>query len=121
MKEKQFLKENDDVRKYDTEYNSLRCCIEQENQMIDKMHRRYRIYQQEKAFDDVNQKYLMEQEAKKQKIKNYQKNLNAFINKNNNRIKDLNENNNNNNNDDNKIIHLGKRTELYSSQKNKIF
>ena len=65
-----------------------------------------------------NQKYLMEQEAKKQKIKNYQKNLNAFINKNNNRIKDLNENNNNNNNDDNKIIHLGKRTELYSSQKN---
>ena len=69
QKEKQFYNENDDVRKYNTEYNSLRCCIEQENQMIDKMHRRYRIYQQEKAFDDVNKMdYLKKVEREKKEL-----------------------------------------------------
>ena len=54
QKEKIFYNDNEEVRKHDSEYNELKCNIEQENQMLDKLQRRYNNYLEEKAFDDVN-------------------------------------------------------------------
>ena len=54
QKEKMFYNDNEEVRKYDSEYNELKCNLEQENQMLDKLKRRYNNYLEEKAFDDVN-------------------------------------------------------------------
>ena len=66
QKEKIFFNDNDEVRKYDTEYNELKCCIEQENQMLDKLKIRHNNYLEEKAFDDMNKiDYLKKLEREK--------------------------------------------------------
>ena len=54
QKEKMFYNDNEEVRKHDSEYNELKTYLEQENQMLDKLKRRYNNYLEEKAFDDVN-------------------------------------------------------------------
>ena len=66
QKEKIFYNDNEEVRKHDSEYNELKCNIEQENQMLDKLQRRYNNYLEEKAFDDVNKiDYLKKLEREK--------------------------------------------------------
>ena len=54
QKEKIFYNDNEEVRKHDSEYNELKTYLDQENQMLDKLKRRYNNYLEEKAFDDVN-------------------------------------------------------------------
>ena len=66
QKEKIFYNDNEEVRKHDSEYNELKCNLEQENQMLDKLQRRYNNYLEEKAFDDVNKiDYLKKLEREK--------------------------------------------------------
>jgi hypothetical protein len=66
QKEKIFYNDNEEVRKHDSEFNQIKCCFDQEDQMIDKMKRRYNNYLEEKAFDDVNKiDYLKKVEREK--------------------------------------------------------
>jgi hypothetical protein len=66
QKEKIFFNDNEEVRKHDNEYNNMKCCFDQEDQMIDKMKRRYNNYLEEKAFDDINKiDYLKKLEREK--------------------------------------------------------
>ena len=66
QKEKIFYNDNEEVRKHDNEYNTIKTCFDQEDQMIDKMKRRYNNYLEEKAFDDVNKiDYLKKVEREK--------------------------------------------------------
>ena len=66
QKEKIFYNDNEEVRKHDSEYNQIKCCFDQEDQMIDKMKRRYNNYLEEKAFDDINKiDYLKKVEREK--------------------------------------------------------
>ena len=66
QKEKIFYNDNEEVRKHDNEYNTIKTCIDQEDQMIDKMKRRYNNYLEEKAFDDINKiDYLKKVEREK--------------------------------------------------------
>ena len=69
QKEKMFYNDNEEVRKYDSEYNELKCNLEQENQMLDKLKRRYNNYLEEKAFDDVNKLDYLKKLEKEQKEK----------------------------------------------------
>jgi len=74
QKEKMFYNDNEEVRKHDSEYNQIKCCFDQEDQMIDKMKRRYNNYLEEKAFDDINKidylkKLEREQKEKEERIK----------------------------------------------------
>ena len=80
--EKIFYNDNEEVRKHDSEYNELKCYLEQENQMLDKLHRRYNNYLEEKAFDDVNKidyykKLEREKKEKEEKIRK-NKELNEY-------------------------------------------
>ena len=82
QKEKMFYNDNEEVRKYDSEYNELKCYLEQENQMLDKLKRRYNNYLEEKAFDDVNKldylkKLEREKKEKEEKIRK-NKELNEY-------------------------------------------
>ena len=54
QKEKIFSNDNEEVRKHDSEYNELKCNIEQENQMLDKLQRRYRNYNEQGEFYNEN-------------------------------------------------------------------
>ena len=76
QKEKMFYNDNEEVRKQDNEYNELKTCLEQENQMLDKLKRRYNNYLEEKAFDDINKiDYLKKLEReKKEKEERIRKN-----------------------------------------------
>jgi hypothetical protein len=76
QKEKMFYNDNEEVRKQDSEYNELKTCLEQENQMLDKLKRRYNNYLEEKAFDDINKiDYLKKLEReKKEKEERIRKN-----------------------------------------------
>ena len=66
QKEKIFYNDNEEVRKHDSEYNELKTYLDQENQMLDKLKRRYNNYLEEKAFDDVNKiDYLKKLEREK--------------------------------------------------------
>ena len=66
QKEKIFYNDNEEVRKHDIEYNTIKTCFDQEDQMIDKMKRRYNNYLEEKAFDDINKiDYLKKVEREK--------------------------------------------------------
>ena len=66
QKEKMFYNDNEEVRKHDNEYNKIKTCFDQEDQMIDKMKRRYNNYLEEKAFDDINKiDYLKKVEREK--------------------------------------------------------
>ena len=66
QKEKIFYNDNEEVRKHDNEYNTIKTCFDQEDQMIDKMKRRYNNYLEEKAFDDINKiDYLKKVEREK--------------------------------------------------------
>ena len=66
QKEKIFYNDNEEVRKHDNEYNTIKTCFDQEDQMIDKMKRRYNNYLEEKAFDDINKiNYLKKVEREK--------------------------------------------------------
>ena len=66
QKEKIFYNDNEEVRKHDNEYNTIKTCFAQEDQMIDKMKRRYNNYLEEKAFDDINKiDYLKKVEREK--------------------------------------------------------
>ncbi len=66
QKEKMFYNDNEEVRKQDSEYNELKTCLEQENQMLDKLKRRHNNYLEEKAFDDINKiDYLKKIEREK--------------------------------------------------------
>ena len=66
QKEKMFYNDNEEVRKQDSEYNELKTCLEQENQMLDKLKRRHNNYLEEKAFDDINKiDYLKKLEREK--------------------------------------------------------
>ena len=66
QKEKIFFNDNEEVRKHDSEYNNMKCCFEQEDQMLDKLKRRYNNYLEEKAFDDINKiDYLKQLEREK--------------------------------------------------------
>ena len=66
QKEKIFYNDNEEVRKHDNEYNTIKTCFDQEDQMIDKMKRRYNNYLEEKAFDDINKiDYLKKVEIEK--------------------------------------------------------
>ena len=66
QKEKIFFNDNEEVRKHDSEYNNMKCCFEQEDQMLDKLKRRYNNYLEEKAFDDINKiDYLKKLEREK--------------------------------------------------------
>ena len=67
QKEKMFYNDNEEVRKHDIEYNQIKTCYEQEDQMLDKLKRRYNNYLEEKAFDDINKiDYLKKIEREKQ-------------------------------------------------------
>ena len=82
QKEKMFYNDNEEVRKHDSEYNQIKCCFDQEDQMIDKMKRRYNNYLEEKAFDDINKidylkKLEREQKEKEERIKK-NKELNEY-------------------------------------------
>ena len=82
QKEKIFYNDNEEVRKQDSEYNELRCCLEQENQMLDKLKKRYNNYIEEKAFDDINtinynKKLEREQKEKEERIRK-NKELNEY-------------------------------------------
>ena len=76
QKEKIFYNDNEEVRKQDSEYNELKCYLEQENQMVDKLKRRYNNYLEEKAFDDVNKLdyYKKLEREKKEKEEQIRKN-----------------------------------------------
>ena len=76
QKEKIFYNDNEEVRKHDNEYNTIKTCFDQEDQMIDKMKRRYNNYLEEKAFDDINKiDYLKKVEReKKEKQERIRKN-----------------------------------------------
>ena len=76
QKEKIFYNDNEEVRKHDNEYNTIKTCFDQEDQMIDKMKRRYNNYLEEKAFDDINKiDYLKKVEReKKEEQERIQKN-----------------------------------------------
>ena len=66
QKEKMFYNDNEEVRKQDSEYNELKTCLDQENQMLDKLKRRHNNYLEEKAFDDINKiDYLKKIEREK--------------------------------------------------------
>ena len=66
QKEKIFYNDNEEVRKHDNEYNTIKTCFDQEDQMIDKMKRRYNNYLEEKSFDDINKiDYLKKVEREK--------------------------------------------------------
>jgi hypothetical protein len=80
--EKIFYNDNEEVRKHDSEYNELKCYLEQENQMLDKLHRRYNNFLEEKAFDNVNKidyykKLEREKKEKEEKIRK-NKELNEY-------------------------------------------
>ena len=82
QKEKMFYNDNEEVRKHDSEYNQMKCCFDQEDQMIDKMKRRYNNYLEEKAFDDINKidylkKLEREKKEKEERIKK-NKELNEY-------------------------------------------
>ena len=67
QKEKMFYNDNEEVRKHDSEYNEIKTCYDQEDQMLDKLKRRYNNYLEEKAFDDINKiDYLRKIEREKQ-------------------------------------------------------
>ena len=76
QKEKIFYNDNEEVRKQDSEYNELKCYLDQENQMVDKLKRRYNNYLEEKAFDDVNKLdyYKKLEREKKEKEEQIRKN-----------------------------------------------
>ena len=82
QKEKMFYNDNEEVRKHDSEYNELKCYLEQENQMLDKLQRRHNNYLEEKAFDDINKidynkKLEREQKEKEERIRK-NKELNEY-------------------------------------------
>ena len=80
QKEKMFYNDSEEARRHDSEYNQLKCTIEQENQMLDKLQRRYNNYLEEKAFDDVNsidyKKKLEREQKEKEEIIRKNKELN---------------------------------------------
>ena len=66
QKEKIFYNDNEEVRRHDSEYNQIKCCFDQEDQMLDKLKRRHNNYLEEKAFDDINKiDYLKKIEREK--------------------------------------------------------
>ena len=66
QKEKIFYNDNEEVRRHDSEYNKIKCCFDQEDQMLDKLKRRHNNYLEEKAFDDINKiDYLKKIEREK--------------------------------------------------------
>ena len=66
QKEKIFYNDNEEVRKHDSEYNQIKTCFDQEDQMLDKLKRRHNNYLEEKAFDDINKiDYLKKIEREK--------------------------------------------------------
>jgi len=66
QKEKIFYNDNEEVRRHDSEYNQIKCCFDQEDQMLDKLKRRHDNYLEEKAFDDINKiDYLKKIEREK--------------------------------------------------------
>ena len=66
QKEKIFYNDNEEVRRHDSEYNQIKCCFDQEYQMLDKLKRRHNNYLEEKAFDDINKiDYLKKIEREK--------------------------------------------------------
>ena len=69
QKEKMFYNDNEEVRKHDSEYNELKCYLEQENQMLDKLHRRHNNYLEEKAFDEIKWIIIKNWREKKKKMK----------------------------------------------------
>ena len=74
QKEKIFYNDNEEVRKHDSEYNQIKTCFDQEDQMLDKLKRRYNNYLEEKAFDDINKidylkKIEREKREKEERIK----------------------------------------------------
>jgi len=82
QKEKMFYNDSEEARRHDSEYNQLKCTIEQENQMLDKLQRRYNNYLEEKAFDDVNsidyKKKLEREQKEKEEIIRKNKELNEY-------------------------------------------
>ena len=74
QKEKIFYNDNEEVRKHDSEYNQIKTCFDQEDQMLDKLKRRHNNYLEEKAFDDINKidylkKIERENREKEERIK----------------------------------------------------
>ena len=74
QKEKIFYNDNEEVRKHDSEYNQIKTCFDQEDQMLDKLKRRHNNYLEEKAFDDINKidylkKIEREKREKEERIK----------------------------------------------------
>ena len=72
--EKIFYNDNEEVRKHDSEYNQIKTCFDQEDQMLDKLKRRHNNYLEEKAFDDINKidylkKIEREKREKEERIK----------------------------------------------------
>ena len=72
--EKIFYNDNEEVRKHDSEYNQIKTCFDQEDQMLDKLKRRHNNYLEEKAFDDINKidylkKIERENREKEERIK----------------------------------------------------
>ena len=66
QKEKIFYNDNEEVRRHDSDYNQIKCCFDQEDQMLDKLKRRHNNYLEEKAFDDINKiDYLKKIEREK--------------------------------------------------------
>ena len=66
QKEKIFYNDNEEIRRHDSEYNQIKCCFDQEDQMLDKLKRRHNNYLEEKAFDDINKiDYLKKIEREK--------------------------------------------------------
>ena len=82
QKEKMFYNDSEEARRHDSEYNQLKCTIEQEHQMLDKLQRRYNNYLEEKAFDDVNsidyKKKLEREQKEKEEIIRKNKELNEY-------------------------------------------
>ena len=72
IEDRKFLEENDELRKNDSVYNNIRCHLEMENQMLDKMKEREKEYRQEKAYDVLNKlDYLkkLERESKESALR----------------------------------------------------
>ena len=82
QKEKIFYNDNEEVRRHDSEYNQIKCCFDQEDQMLDKLKRRHNNYLEEKVFDDINKidylkKVEREKKEKEERIKK-NKELNEY-------------------------------------------
>lgn len=67
--EKQFFERNDELRKQDSEANTLSCYLEQENQMLEKLAKRERNRQDEEVYLQlINYDTILRDEKEKRKI-----------------------------------------------------